>query len=125
MSAARIFISHSHKDSTFCRALVSTLRNANADVWYDEHNISYGPLTPAIQGELGARSIFILVLSPEALESQWVENETRWFYELFLNGKTRIILPVLVKPIDEEMIWPFLKDFRRIEAPGVQPYSHE
>jgi predicted esterase len=33
----RIFVSHSHKDHEFCRALVNALREAGADVWYDEH----------------------------------------------------------------------------------------
>jgi hypothetical protein len=36
----RIFVSHSHKDDAACHARVAALRDASADVWYDEHNLT-------------------------------------------------------------------------------------
>src|SRR5262249_35105008 len=76
----KIFVSHSHKDAAACHALVAALRGAGADVWYDEHNMTAGRLGPIIERELGARPVFILVLSPTALASSWVEDEARWAY---------------------------------------------
>lgn len=46
--AAGIFVSHAHEDNVWCRTFVETLRQAGANVWYDEHNLGYG--------ELGKRS---------------------------------------------------------------------
>ena len=33
----RIFVSHSSMDKAICDQLVTALRGAGADVWYDEH----------------------------------------------------------------------------------------
>ncbi|HEY1389266.1 MAG TPA: toll/interleukin-1 receptor domain-containing protein [Ktedonobacterales bacterium] len=50
----RVFVSHSHEDDTFCRAIVAALRAAHADVWFDEENLGSGQLLGEIQRELGA-----------------------------------------------------------------------
>src|SRR5262249_1604140 len=121
--ALRIFVSHSHQDDAFARALVAALRGAGADVWYDEHNLGSGRLGPEIERELRARPVFVVVLSPAALASRWVEDECRWAYGLLRRDPTRTILPVLAVPIADEMdLWLFLQDFKRVEAPGVQPF---
>jgi tetratricopeptide (TPR) repeat protein len=39
---------------------------------------------------------------------------------------TRIILPVLAAPLpDEDTIWLFMQGYKRIEAPGIQPFPVE
>ena len=78
----RVFVSHSHQDNAFCHAIVAALRDAGADVWYDEHNLGAGRLGPTIERELRDRSVFVVIRSPAALRSQWVEDETRWAYGL-------------------------------------------
>src|SRR5689334_3836564 len=82
MSQMRIFVRHSHEDDAFCRALVQALRVAGADAWYDEHDMGSGRLGPTIERELRKRPVFVVILSPAALRSQWVEDETRWAYGL-------------------------------------------
>ena len=77
-----IFVSHSHEDDAFCQALVTALRAAGADVWYDEQNLGAGRLMDVIQQELGRRKIFIVILSKAAFASRWVHNETGWAFEL-------------------------------------------
>ncbi len=119
----KVFVSHSHQDDAFCRQLVTALRGAGADVWYDEHNMGSGQLGPTIERELKARPVFVLILSPAALTSAWVEDETRWAYGLYRSDRMRVIQPILTAPIAEKDIWLFLRDFKRIEAPGVKPYS--
>ena len=59
----RVFVSHSHEDDAFCRAIVTALRGAGADVWYDEHNMGSGLLMSVIQSELGLRPVFVVILS--------------------------------------------------------------
>ena len=112
-----IFVSHSHEDDAFARDLVAGLRGAGADVWYDEHNLGSGQLGPVIERELRARPLFLLVLSPAALASRWVEDECRWAYGLLRRDPTRTILPVLAAAIADELdLWLFLQDFKRVEA---------
>jgi TIR domain/Tetratricopeptide repeat len=127
VSTMRIFVSHSHEDDAFCRALVEGLRRAGADVWYDEHNLGSGQLMTVIQRELGSRPVFIVILTRATFASRWVRRETLWAYELGDRDPTRILLPVTAGPIERsdfsaENEWLFLHDFKRIEAPGYQPY---
>jgi len=121
----KVFVSHSHEDDTFCHALVQALRQAGADVWYDEHNMGSGRLGPTIERELRARPAFIVILSPAALRSRWVEDETRWAYGLQRRDPSRLILPITAAPVMEDDIWLFLQDFRRVEAPGWRPLPAE
>lgn len=88
----------------------------SADVWYDQHNMGSGRLGPTIERELRNRPVFVVILSPAALTSQWVEDETRWAYGLQRKDPTRIILPITAATIAEDDIWLFLRDFKRIEA---------
>ena len=44
MSQMRIFLSHNHTDIAFSDALAKALRDAGADVWYDEQNLGAGHL---------------------------------------------------------------------------------
>jgi tetratricopeptide (TPR) repeat protein len=118
----KIFVSHNHADVAYCKALVNALRGAGADAWYDEENMGAGPLGPVIERELRARPVFLVVLSPAALGSQWVEDESRWAFTLYRKDPTRILLPVLCDAVKDEANWLFLSDFRRIETPGNQPY---
>ena len=124
-----VFVSHSHEDRAFCQLLVAALRKAGADVWYDEHDIGAGELLDVIQRELGQRKIFIIILSKHAFASLWARRETSWAYELAAHDPTRIILPVTASAIAQsdfspEAGWLFLNGFRRIEAPGYQPYPY-
>ncbi|HEY1391421.1 MAG TPA: toll/interleukin-1 receptor domain-containing protein [Ktedonobacterales bacterium] len=120
MSQMRVFVSHSHEDTAFCHALVQALRGAGADVWYDEHNMGSGRLGPTIEREVRERPVFVVILSPAALHSPWVEDETGWAYGLLRKEANRLILPVTAAALQENDIWLFLRDFKRIEAPGMQ-----
>ncbi|HEY1388571.1 MAG TPA: toll/interleukin-1 receptor domain-containing protein [Ktedonobacterales bacterium] len=126
-TALPIFISHSHEDTAFCQVLVTALRGAGADVWYDEHNLGAGHLMDVIQQELDRRKIFIVILSKHAFASRWVKRETGWAYSLYDRDPTRVILPVTASAIERDDFsgatgWLFLEEFKRIEAPGYQPY---
>jgi formylglycine-generating enzyme required for sulfatase activity len=88
-----IFVSHSHADNQWCRPFVQALHDAGIDVWYDEKGISGGAQWMAtIEQELQTRDIFLLVLTPEAWSSEWVQREL----QLALITK-RVIIPVMLK----------------------------
>jgi tetratricopeptide (TPR) repeat protein len=122
-----VFASHAHEDDTFCRAVVQALRGAGANVWYDEHNLSSGQLMEVIQRELGRRPVVVVILSRAAFASPWVRREVTWAYQLLDRDPSRLILPITCGPIkrnyfDPAQGWLFLEGFKRIEAPGMQPY---
>jgi tetratricopeptide (TPR) repeat protein len=124
MAQMRVFVSHSHSNNAFCAELVRGLQAAGADVWYDEQTLHAGQLGPVIERELRDRPVFVVVLSPAALQSRWVEDETRWAYGLLRRDPSRILLPVLAEALpDEGDIWLFLQDFKRVEASGLWPFS--
>src|SRR5258707_2125800 len=79
-STRRIFISHTHKDDDFGIRLVEDLRRVigdNSAVWYDSQGgLKGGDVWwPKIAKEIKQRSIFIVIFSPDAVNSRWVEKE--------------------------------------------------
>lgn len=127
MTALNIFVSHNYQDNELCVQIVRALREAGADVWYDEDQLGSGLLMEVIQRELGRRTVVIVILSKAAFASKWVHREAQWAYELADRDPTRIILPVTASPIERsdfsgENGWLFLADFKRIELPSFQPF---
>lgn len=93
MAQAPIFVSHSHQDNEWCRPLVAALKAVGYDVWYDETGLTGGAAWVAdIQREVQARDVFLIVLTPEAWASHWVQDEL----QLAIATRRRI-LPVLLR----------------------------
>ena len=70
-----IFISYSHKDTTYAHGLADHLRNMGFDTWLDER-LDYGSQWPLeIQKQLDACAAFILIMSPRSFASDWVQSE--------------------------------------------------
>ena len=125
-TALPIFVSHSSKDNAYCKKLVDALKDAGADVWFDEQNLGTGILSREIQKQLGQRKIFIVILSKDAFASDWVQDECEWAYQLYKDDRTRVILPITAAPIERddfspERGWFFLRMFKRIEGANFQP----
>jgi hypothetical protein len=75
----RVFVSHSSKDHAFATKLVRYLRAAlghEHTVWYDEHSLTGGDeWWPMIVKELDRCTVFVVILSPDAMKSRWVLDE--------------------------------------------------
>ena len=70
-----IFISYSHKDSEYANRLADSLEAKGLDVWIDER-IDYGETWPRkIRENLDACSAFVVIMTGQAEESRWVQNE--------------------------------------------------
>jgi tetratricopeptide (TPR) repeat protein len=100
---------------------------AGVDVWYDEQNLGAERLMATIEGEMRLRPIFIVVLSPEALASDWVRDECTWAYNLYRKDpeRSRIILPVIARPLSSAEIWLFIEEFRRIADADDIPFTQQ
>ena len=88
-----IFISYSHKDKVYVHRLQEALQDEGFDVWIDDR-IDYGTRWPkVIQDQLDACDAFIVVVSENSYELEWVQNEVarakrkgKPFFSLLLNG---------------------------------------
>lgn len=89
----QIFISYSHKDKLYVHKLTEALQRDGFDVWIDDR-IDYGAHWPkVIQSQLDACDAFIVVVSENSFDSEWVQNEVarakrkaKPFFPLLLSG---------------------------------------
>ncbi|MEQ1903470.1 MAG: TIR domain-containing protein [Pirellulaceae bacterium] len=94
-----MFVSHSSEDSGFLAELVPFLQAKGADAWYSPDRIKTADeWERKILEGLRACEWFLVVLSPRAIESEWVRAEVHWATE---NRKGRII-PVLLETCKPE-----------------------
>jgi len=117
MPAPRIFISHSSQDTDFTRDLAKAMTEAGANAWYlDQHDRGPIEIGPTVERELKDRNVFVIVLSPNALKSEWAQLESRWYWNRWRReNTTRFILPVLATNITMNDLWDFLSEFKRVE----------
>ena len=94
--AKDIFISYSRRDQEFVTRLASDLDAQVAGVWFDQSTIQLGQEwhEEILEGIRDCKA-FILVLSPDAMESRYVREEVNKALEL---GKT--IFPVIYRPAE-------------------------
>ena len=72
---SHIFISYSHKESDYAHGLAQTLYKDGFDVWIDER-LDYGSQWPnEIQKQLDSCRAFIVIMSPNSFDSEWVQSE--------------------------------------------------
>lgn len=125
MPAPRIFISHGSHDADFTRDLSTALTAAGADAWYlDQHDRGPLEIGPAVEKSLRERNILVYVVSPDAIGSDWVQLESRWYWHIWrLQPNDRFILLVAASDFDLLTFTkqtPFLSEFKRVEQrPGI------
>src|SRR5579863_6972448 len=100
----RIFVSHSSADDDFGRVLAADLRRTLGGdeqcVWYDSAGGLQGGDTwwRKIVAELSARPVFVVVLSPDAMASKWVQDEIDLAWQQKNRPPGKLIVPVLYRP---------------------------
>jgi hypothetical protein len=71
-----VFISYARSDSDEAGRLVKALRAGNVTGWLDKADIAAGESIPsAVRDALKRSSAVVVLLSPSALHSQWVQFE--------------------------------------------------
>jgi len=90
---SQVFISYSRRDIDIASQLAEDFEKAGFDVWWDIPCLKGGDVwIRTIQEALEASKYCVVVLSPDAIESKWVEKE--YTYAISLGLK---IIPVLCK----------------------------
>ncbi len=100
----RIFVSHSHEDNDFGVRLVGDLRAAlggdKTAVWYDVSGGLHGgdDWWRKIVAEITARPVFIVILSPTAMASGYVQTEFDLAFKQKHSPAGKQIIPILYQP---------------------------
>jgi hypothetical protein len=104
---APVFLSHTSHDKPFARQLRTDLMERGvAKVWIDEAEIKVGEsLLEKIQQALKDTKYFAIILSPKALESNWVRKELEYAMHREIASDGASIIPILYEDCE---IPPFL-----------------
>jgi hypothetical protein len=93
VSRGKVFISYSHKDKPFVQNLTLDLEKMGLDIWVDSSTIKGGEYWGReIQKAIDECSFFIVVLTPDSVESKWVTNELSYALSKGLR-----ILPIMLR----------------------------
>lgn len=108
------FISYSRVDGVFAEQLDQDLRRHGARTWRDVTRMKPGnPIGDTIKTELAKAHAFVVVLSPEALSSEWVTVEIRHALSLHASGELETIVPIWYRDCE---IPDSLKAFNYVDA---------
>lgn len=112
-----VFLSYSDKDRGFAASIVEVLRHRGIPVWYSRTNILGAQQW---HDEIGAAlqrcDWFVVILSPNSVESVWVKREL--LYALQQNRFENRIIPLLYQPCDSDRLSWTLSFFQMIDFTG-------
>lgn len=117
----RIFVSHSHYDSDFCRSFVANLRAtlhlAESDhIFYDETSLHFGDQwLQRIQYEVLARPLFMVILTPRSVAANYVRQETSLALRETIEHRGRKLIPILVEECDPNELAPLVANFQMVD----------
>jgi TIR domain/Effector-associated domain 7 len=101
----QVFISHAHEDAEFARRLAEDLQKKGWRVWIAPDSIQPGEKwAEAIERGLSESGVFIVALTPEAVRSRWVRDETFAATELEKEGHV-LFVPLAVAPCEVPRLW--------------------
>lgn len=118
-----VFLSHSSKDKTIARQLASDLTEYGHRVFFDEWDIKVGDcIVTAIEQGIVHAEFVVILLSPNSVESQWVEREWKAKYWIEVEAKRLGVLPVLIADCDIPLLLKTRKyaDFRSSYLQGLR-----
>ena len=117
----RLFVSHSHKDDVFTQRLVSDLHAAGAEVWVDVAGIRHGNFMQRIDEALQRCDWMVLVLTPSAIASRYVEEEVYTALHRVKQGYMRAVIPMLATSCVPGSIPPQWDVLQRYDATHSYP----
>jgi tetratricopeptide (TPR) repeat protein len=111
---ARVFLSHSSKDKEFVRELHRRLSRDGLTCFFDEESIEWGDnFVVSLERGIDECEFFVAVLSPEFVQSKWVELERTSAMADDPAGLERKMRPLLLRPCE---VPRFLKPIQLIDV---------
>ena len=124
MLPSEVFLSHSNLDRSFANAVVAMMRRHGIPVWYSQTNIIGAQQWHDEIGDALKRcDWFVLILSPNSVNSVWVKREV--LFALNDNRYAEKIIPLLYQPCDfDQLSWTLsllqMIDFRQDYEDGCR-----
>ena len=115
MAQIRIFISHASADAVFAQRLAEDLRQLGADAWLDDTHMGPGDFVSRISAAL-QRDLLLLVLTPDAIKSPWVQQEVNAAITRANQKLMRPPIIVMAKPCAPAEIPPLWTVYHRHDA---------
>lgn len=110
----KVFISYSHEDSAFARALCNELQRLGFQPWIDEAELLVGDsLVQKIGAAIIENDFVIAVVSPASIDSAWCQKELSLATTAGISLNRAKVLPVR---LDCAAIPPYLLDTVYIDA---------
>ena len=113
----QVFVSHAHEDAELAGRLAADLAADGWPVWIAPDSILPGEKwVTAISRGLDESGIFVLLLTPRAVQSRWVRHETDAAVEMEREDEMRFI-PLLAEACRVPALWrayqriPFRRDY--------------
>jgi hypothetical protein len=101
----QVFISHASADAEIAYQLAADLETAGWSVWIAPKSILPGEKwVEAINRGLEESAVFVLLMTPEAVQSRWVTSETNVAIEMEHEGLLRFI-PIQIKFCSLPALW--------------------
>lgn len=101
----QVFISHAHQNADFAHRLADDLRREGYEIWIAPDSILPGEhWVEAMNRALLQSGIFLLVSTPHAVVSEWVQDETNYAIELATKRQIRFIR-LDVRDADAPPLW--------------------
>lgn len=108
---SRVFISHSSASKPFAKLMRESLRQSEVHAWVDENEIYVGEdILDRLGDGLGKMDALVLLISKQAMESEWVDREVKFAAMREITERKPIILPFILDEtsIDDLRRWWFL-----------------
>ncbi|MDQ0641079.1 hypothetical protein QF042_004644 [Pedobacter sp. W3I1] len=101
-----IFLSHTSFDKPFVEKLANDLTRLGINVWFDKWEIKVGEsLFWKIEEGIRANEYLGIILSPQALTSEWVRSELGAAFAKQIRGKKIVVLPILYQDCDIPLLF--------------------
>ncbi len=114
----RVFLSHSSKDKDFVRELYRRLTRDGVPCFFDAESIGWGQnWVRALERALDQCEFVVFVLSPDFVNSEWVEVERTSSIADEPGGLRRKVRPLLLRPCGDLPNFPrFLRQVQLIDV---------
>ena len=98
----RLFISYSHKDASYREemetAIALLVRDKGVQMWSDRDILAGQNLSSEIQERMDYANVFVFLLSPDSIASQYCGQEWKYAAKLEKEGKKIFRIPIILRP---------------------------